>query len=93
MEGVGGACKGRCCSDGGCVHLMLAVPLRISTHSPTMQTHTHTQEYVEMEGKLKVWKVVMSVGGMEGRMEKGKEGGEEGGRQGKNGGRYSVFMS
>ena len=38
-------------------------------------------------------KVVLSVGGMEGRREKGKEGGEERGRQGKNGGRYSVFKS
>ena len=32
-------------------------------------------------------KVVLSVGGMEGRREKEKKGGEEGGRQEKNGGR------
>ena len=33
MEGVNGVGEGRCCSDGGCVHLMLAVPLRISAYS------------------------------------------------------------
>ena len=53
MEGVNDVGEGRCCSDGGCVHLMLALKNKHTfthnkhtfTHNTNTHTHTHTHTH------------------------------------------------